>query len=641
MSAGKSSMSVLAVLFIALTSVLLFLPFHSVMPRPGLDASFTLAINEAVAQRMAFGKDIIFTAGPLASIWSKTYHPATILMAFLGGGLIGIGHAFLTYTISANSHRSWVWVYVLFLIFLLESRDALFLIYPMLLSLVIYRISLPSPNRDRIQLSKMGAIWFAAAVSSLGLLPLIKLSFLPLTVVVCVLGSILLWKSGNRLIAVSAILFPATSMVFFWTIIGQDASALLDYYFNSVPITSGFTQAMSAGTYFLTPVLFVVAALLALAYIWQTRPAIGMHEYAFLLVMACFLFISFKAGFVRHDVHALTASSSLVMAAIVLGGLRTIEGKRLSMVLLACVVTWICVHKDFKSSKFEYYRPLGSQLSTELKAWSSGEIGHTSLEDRYGPALADIRRAIPIPKLQGTVDIYPVELAALIASGNKWSPRPVFQSYSAYTPELAMVNARHLSGPRPPDNILFNVETIDNRYPSLDDGSSWPTLLAQYEFTRVVADRYLLLRKRAQRSPEPARIPVLSKRAHLGERVDTHSRGDIIYAEIEITPSLLGTVTNFFYKSTALKIVVDLSNGTKREHRFIPGEAASGFVLSPYVGNRDDFSAMLQGPETINALPSVDGFTIEDIPRESGLWNGEYSITLYKLVVESNSTLRR
>jgi hypothetical protein len=641
MLAAKSSTSVPAVIFIALTSILLFLPFHSLTPRPGLDASFVFAINEAVAQRMAFGKDIIFTAGPLASIWNKSYHPATILMAFIGGGFIGIGHAFLMYVISTNSHRSWVWVYVVFLIFLLESRDALFLVYPMLLSLVIYRVSLPAPDGDRIQLSKGGAIWFVAAVSSLGLLPLIKLSFLPLTMVVCVLGSILLWKSGSRLIAASAILSPAISMVFFWTIAGQDASTLLDYYSSSVPIASGFTQAMSVGTYFLTPVLFVVTALLVLAYFFRTRTSVNIHEYAFLLFMALFLFMSFKAGFVRHDVHALTASSSLVMAAIVLGGLRTIEHKLLSMVFLISVVTWICVHKDFKSSKFEYYRSLGSQLSAELKAWSAGETRRTSLEDRYGSALADIRRTIPIPKLEGTVDIYPVELAALIASGNKWSPRPVFQSYSAYTPDLAMVNARHLSGPRAPDNILFNVETIDNRYPSMDDGSSWPMLLAQYEFIRVVADKYLLLRKRAQRSPKPTMTPVFSKQVHLGQWVDTHSRGDIIYAEIEITPSLLGRVANFLYKSTALKIAVDLSNGTKREHRFIPGEAASGFILSPYIGNRDDFSGMLQGPETINALPSVSGFTIEDMPRESGMWNGEYSITLYKLAVESNSALRR
>jgi len=635
----NTSLSVPATLFIGLTSILLFLPFPSVMPRPGLDPSFTLAINEAVAQRMIFGRDIIYTVGPLASIWNKAYHPATILMALMGGGFIGIGHAFVTYTISKNSHHSWVWVYVIFLIFLLESRDALFLTYPMLLALLIYRISLPSPQADRIQLSRGESIWFVAAVSSLGLLPIIKLSFLPLALVVCLLGSIPLWKSGRRLIAVSLILFPAISMALFWTIAGQDISVLIDYCLNSAPIVSGFTQAMSAGTYFVTPVLFVVTSLLALLYFYQTRPIVNIQEYSFLLSMAVFLFMSFKAGFVRNDVHTLTASSSLVMAAIVLGGMRTIKRRRLSMIFLISVAIWIPIHLENKSSKFEYYRPLGSQLLARLKAWSAGEVVHTSLEDRYSSGLADIRRTIPIPEFQGTTDIYPFETAALIASGNKWSPRPVFQSFSAYTPDLAMVNVHHLSGPNAPDNILFNVETVDNRYPSMDDGSSWPTLLAQYELTRAT-DRYLLLSKRVPPSPIPTMTPVFSKRAHLGEGVDTDSRGGIIYAKIEVTPSLFGRITNFLYKSTVLKITVELSNGKKPQHRFVPGQAVSGFILSPYISNKNDFSEMLQAPEMINALPSVDRLTIEETPRETGLWNSDYSITLYKLAVESNIARR-
>jgi hypothetical protein len=632
--AKNNSTSVLAALFIGLTSILLFLPLLSVMPRPGLDTSFTLPPNEAVAQGMVFGRDIIYTIGPLASIWNQAYHPATIVMALIGGGFIGIGHAFVTYAISKNSHRSWVWVYVIFLIFLLESRDALFLVYPMLLSLLIYRISLASPHGDRIQLSKGESIWFAATVSSLGLLPLIRPSFLPLTSVVWMLGSILLWKSGRRLIAVSLILFPPISMVLFWTIAGQDTSALLDYCLNSAPIVSGYTQAMSTGTHFVTPVLFVVTSLLALLYFYQTRPSVSIHEYSFLLFMAVFLFMSFKAGFVRHDVHALTASSSLVMAAIVLGGLRTIEGKRLSIVFLISVALWIYIHIEEKSSKFEYYKPLSSQVRARLKAWSAGEVAHMSLEGRYNSGLADIRRTIPIPTLQGTVDIYQFEIAALIASGNKWSPRPVIQSYSAYTPNLAMVNADHLSGPKAPDNILFNVETIDNRYPSMDDGSSWPMLLAQYELSGAT-DRYLLLRKRAQPSPKPTMTPVFSKRVHLGEGVDTDLRGGIIYAKIEVTPSLFGRVANFLYKPTALKITVELSTDKKHQHRFVPGQAISGFILSPYISNKGDFSKMLQ-PGMINALPSVDRLTIEETPREIGLWNREYSITLYKLVVESN-----
>ena len=41
------------------------------MPSDGLDGSWVYSINQAVAQRMAFGHDIIFTYGPYASVYTK------------------------------------------------------------------------------------------------------------------------------------------------------------------------------------------------------------------------------------------------------------------------------------------------------------------------------------------------------------------------------------------------------------------------------------------------------------------------------------------------------------------------------------------------------------------------------------------
>jgi hypothetical protein len=74
-------------------------------------------------------------------------------------------------------------------------------------------------------------------------------------------------------------------------------------------------------------------------------------------------------------------------------------------------------------------------------------------------------------------------------------------------------------------------------------------------------------------------------------------------------------------------------------HRFVPGQAVSGFVLSPYVSNKDEFSKLLQEPEMINALPSVARLIIKPALFEIGMWNSDYSITLYKLAVESNISL--
>ena len=46
-----------------------------------------------------------------------------------------------------------------------------------------------------------------------------------------------------------------------------------------------------------------------------------------------------------------------------------------------------------------------------------------------------------------------------------------------------------------PNNIIFNVETIDNRLPNLEDGASWPILLKNYEL--INSDQsYILLKNK-------------------------------------------------------------------------------------------------------------------------------------------------
>ena len=57
-------------LFLILTIACLFIPLNPAMPMEGLDNSWMFGMNQAVAQKLAFGRDIIFTFGPYASVLS-------------------------------------------------------------------------------------------------------------------------------------------------------------------------------------------------------------------------------------------------------------------------------------------------------------------------------------------------------------------------------------------------------------------------------------------------------------------------------------------------------------------------------------------------------------------------------------------
>ena len=64
-------------LLLLITAIATFVPFSPAMPATSLDESWVFGMNQATAQGLSFGKEMIFTFGPYASIYTKSYHPST------------------------------------------------------------------------------------------------------------------------------------------------------------------------------------------------------------------------------------------------------------------------------------------------------------------------------------------------------------------------------------------------------------------------------------------------------------------------------------------------------------------------------------------------------------------------------------
>jgi hypothetical protein len=222
----------------------------------------------------------------------------------------------------------------------------------------------------------------------------------------------------------------------------------------------------------------------------------------------------------------------------------------------------------------------------------------------YKEYLAPIRNDFRFPRIDGSVDIYPWNQAALLANGLSCRPRPVIQSYSAYTPELAEMNAAFLRGARAPDYILFALNPIDDHFPALEDGRSWPELLTRYDIASTNLARALLLK----RSASPRRCEkVFIKEAALafGSPVALPAASDgPIWAEIEINKSLAGKVLSVIYKAPPIWMTVALSDGRQGSFRLIPGMARGGFIISPFIGDPTSFS-LLTTREGLGALGAL------------------------------------
>ena len=98
----------------------------------------------------------------------------------------------------------------------------------------------------------------------------------------------------------------------------------------------------------------------------------------------------------------------------------------------------------------------------------------------WSAALAEVRKKIPLPHIPGTADLYPDDQLVLVANGARRFSRPVFQSYSAYTPRLIALNETHLQGAHRPRTIFVDLAPIDGRWPMSEDGPNLMTILSDY-----------------------------------------------------------------------------------------------------------------------------------------------------------------
>ena len=72
------------------TAVIVGAPFHPIMPSAGLDPSWMYAINQAVADGLSFGSEVIFIFGPYGGIYTQMFHPGTDALVMSVGVFFGI-----------------------------------------------------------------------------------------------------------------------------------------------------------------------------------------------------------------------------------------------------------------------------------------------------------------------------------------------------------------------------------------------------------------------------------------------------------------------------------------------------------------------------------------------------------------------
>lgn len=422
-------------------------------------------------------------------------------------------------------------------------------------------------------------------------------------------------------------------LVLFWTLASQDIGNIPAFFSSSMQITGGYTEAMMLDLthaeyrlwwYIAISVCILVSLFLALRRVNQRR------AWLFTAGIAALLFLSFKHGFVRCDSHEALSATSLILVLLSLLILSCTQAYAFQTALVvistaAVLLTYVTFNICFPQQGVFNQLSDTFRLSTlvaPIKIELRGE-----LKQEYEADRAAVRNQIDLPNLQCTADLYTWYLNGIFAYNFHYQPRPVNQSYSAYTPYLLRANKEFLTSANAPALIVFQPMSLDNRYPAFDDGTSWPELLTRYSINQLKPGFPLLLTKVEQPGSYTFN-PVNNTTEQLGHEVNLPSN-NLLWATVDIKPTLWGRMMLLLYKPSYIYMEVILHDGTRKKFRLVPGIARAGFLLSPFIHDVEGFKGIgeVQGV-------SVAKLTISESSNLMPCYQSSYKIDFKELTLK-------
>jgi len=600
-----------------------------------VDNSWGLALHEAFVERLQFGTEFVFTYGPWGFL-ARNYHPQTHLLSVIVWS--GLALAFMSAAwqlarqLGVSPIFTWAWIVLLAALATtpagndFDCRLVLFVTLPLLLHFFTERTA---PAK-------------AALVISLGCLSLVKFTGLVEA------GMVVMLISVDDVVRRRQ--FPwvlplwAASLFCFWVLAWQRLDGFGAFLVNSWQVASGYTEAMmlpgNAEPLSLWGYVIIALALWLLA-AWGMAVKLRGWAGVPLMGIGMVLFIAFKLGYVRQDNHQMNSAICLLVVAALLLPLA----KRGGVSLKVAAVGLMLVAGIFGAAIFHRWpavNGLATQLtgtfriSNVLAPLAAATTGY--LQTSREKELARIAAKDPLPPIVGGVDIYSRDQAVLFAHGLHYQPRPVIQSYAAYTPALAKLNAGWLRSEHAASNILFAVQPLAGQFPTLDDGLSWPELLTRYSINHETSPGlpYLLLQR--DKVPRGNRlVSITNSEVAFGVNVTVPAVSNApVWVEIGIKKSFAGKLISAAYKPPVLIMAVNFKNRPTLFYRIVPGLAQTGFLLSPVIGNTKSFAALFESGWQ-NELVDWEVQSMEVVPgtasRSSICYEPMYTVRFYRLEI--------
>lgn len=555
-----------------------FIPFST-----GLDASYLYALNALAEHDLVFGRDVVFSFGPLGYLLL----PGSPHL--VGGAVLRVVvHALLCAGLLVAFLRAQSFLQTVCFSLLLLLATALGLTYEYHLLLVLALLLGLALDTDRVPTI---AAQLAAALAVVFALIKVSLGVMAMTLVVAYLATVLARKGGGAVLeavtaagaallaGVTAVVLAFGSFANFWRWVEMQAEIL-----------QGFGSAMSHRGE--TSVLVLGLAGLA-CFAAVLVPALRARRRGWLVwpMVLPAVVLAFKHGFARQDGHVV-AFFTFLLAVLALGVLFARSPQELQRGLTACLAATalavpVTLRFDGGANDRGVELLTGRLAAANLSATFHLERTRQAVETRgrrfLVPSRLPASLVAPLRDKKLGVDVVPWELSYIPANDLRWVPNPILQLYQGYTEKLDAWTAGHFEGARAPDVVLAEFAGVSGRNMVWDTPQTWRAIWRWYEPMAFRPRPAVLALQRRQEPAEWAFRRLKEERVRPGvwhPVPATPADTDWLFAELDMPLSVFGKAAKTTFRLPPVYVETEYDDRRRIRWRLVPETAGSGILLS-------------------------------------------------------------
>lgn len=586
-----------------------------------LDPSWAVTLNYINNNDYVWGKDFVFTYGPL-SFFSTRIGWGCNKYIFLLYDLFCYLNFFLIFYYSLCNNKNKVLTFIS--IFITVSVVPTYLGGANALVLFLFLLFWLVRNVEEVKISN-----YIFQIILISLLFYIKFNTGLISIILYSLVFIYIMIKGTENKVKSLVFFIIPFVLIFLLSFVLNVE-IISYVISGLEIVSGYNEIMylndSTFIFSITSVLviFLTVLVLSINLFSQRNKEQFLKNITYLSIFSISIFILYKQAFVRadngHIMEFFKYAVLLILCTKVFYDFNWINPKSIIVSIAVFLPFYICF-KNYGWTIFDYKDNV--EKSVYINEFSSfTETSGLKLYPNNNQLPESVKQKIG----NNTIDVFPWNIYMLLENKLNYLPRPVIQSYSVYTKHLEELNFDFYNSEKAPKYVLYDYASLDYRYPLFDESKVNLVLLKNYNAveTFTLNERQIILLERKENA-KPIKL-IFNKEYAILSDTPLIPKKDIFY-EVEFFSTLKGKIVSIINHAPEIKFSIKKNNNGTNEYRTSNSLLKSG-IFSDYQFNSTE-EYLNNYKNILNEENRIKYYTFYPVNQE--YYKDKIKITEYKI----------